>query len=164
MSSPLKKSAIAAAVFAVVGFTAGGVLSFGSTASGSHWVEWASVVGVAVYISAIAVWWGNVVRSKNFGAAHGASAGAAIGVLIHPVTWYALICWNWIAVTFMGRPHSAAGDPMNPVDGLLGAVGFSCVSVILAGWITVPACALIGASVARSQNRNDNGAGSSQKC
>jgi hypothetical protein len=155
----LLKSVTAAVVFTAAGALCSAVvLSFGPPETrGEGWAEFPFCAGAAAFMTSLTVWWLHVARTDKPGTMRGAAAGLAIGVLAHPVTWYVLICWNWMLAGLSLRHPSAAGDPLNPVTGVLGALVFSVWSIVIVGWITVPAGALVGTLVARLQGMLDAG-------
>jgi hypothetical protein len=152
---PARKRLVAATAFAmaglicglpIVGMTPGGTL-------GSGWGAFPGYSAAGAFLSGLAVW-----RTDFSGRGwwRGALAGAACGLVAHPVTWYVMICANWAMISAGLSPGPSAGQtPLNPVDGLAGAVTFSIFSVLVMGPITVPAGAVVGAVVGAGQERSN---------
>lgn len=157
MPSPLWQSFTAAVCFTPVGVLCSVfVLSLSSPDErGEGWREFPLHAGAAAFLTTLVVWWLQVARPGKPGVLRGAVAGLVSGLLAHPVTWYVMICWNWALILLSIRTDpSGDGDLLNPLTGLLGAFALSLWSVILMGWITVPAGALVGALVGGWQGRS----------
>lgn len=76
--------------------------------------------------------------------------GALTGGLAHPVAWYLAILWNWAT----GSTSSLGEAPLDPIDGLWGCLVLSAWSLLLVGWITVPAGALVGFAIAHVSTKS----------
>jgi hypothetical protein len=66
--------------------------------------------------------------------------GALVGLAAHPVAWYLLI----VALYVTGARSSLGERTLDPWNGLWGALIYSAWSLFLAGWLTVPAGAIVG--------------------
>lgn len=160
MQSPWWDSFKVAICFAPAGvLSAVFVLSFSSSdARGEGWAELPLYAGAAVFLTVLIVWWLHVARPGKAGVVRGAVAGLIIGLVAHPVTWYMWICSNWVLISLSIRSGpSAGGEPLNPLTGMPGAFVFSLWSVMLIGWLTVPAAAVAGALFGGWQRRSLKG-------
>jgi hypothetical protein len=152
----LLNSLLAAVCFTPIGVLCGlFVLSCTSPQTrGEGWGEFPLHAGAAFFLTSFVVWWALVARPGKPGVGRGAIAGLVSGLLAHPVTWYLLICVNWaLALLNLRAGPSGGDDPLNPLTGLLGALVFSLGSLLLLGWVTIPAGALVGALVGAWQRR-----------
>lgn len=61
--------------------------------------------------------------------------GILTGVLAHPVAWYLGIVWSYAS----GARSSLGERTVNPLQGLAACLIYGCLSVLLTGWLTVPA-------------------------
>ncbi len=77
----------------------------------------------------------------------GAAAGALVGFLAHPAAWYLAILYFY----FSGATSSLGEPTLDPVVGLPASLLYSALSWLAAGWLTVPAGALIGGLLAYFQ-------------
>jgi hypothetical protein len=147
---------MAATAFAMVGLICGLlIVGMGSGGTlGSGWGAFPAYSAAGAFLTGLALWRTDL---SGRGRRRGALAGAACGPVAHPVTWYVMICWNWVMKSAGLTPGSSvAGAPLNPVNGLAGAVTFSIISVLVMGPITVPAGAVVGALVGAWQERSSS--------
>ena len=75
----------------------------------------------------------------------GALAGALTGLLAHPVAWYLALVWNYA----IGQTSSLGDRSTNALESLAGAFIMTFWSLLIAGWLTVPAGAVVGFLLAR---------------
>jgi hypothetical protein len=117
---------------------------------GAGWREFPAIAAAGSFLAGFVVWWQYVALPGRTGAGRGAVAGLATGLLAHPATWYLFICLNWALIRLNLRTGPIEGDePLNPLNGLAGAVVFSVISLVLLGWLTIPVGGLTGALIGR---------------
>lgn len=121
---------------------------------GQSWVEFPAYVAAGAFLAALLLWRPFVAKPGKATAGRGAVVGLAVGVLVHPCTWYVLICVNWVLVSLGYRAHSAGGQPIDPLLGLAAVWLYSLPSLLVAGWLSLPLGLLVGASVGRWQQRD----------
>jgi hypothetical protein len=68
-----------------------------------------------------------------------------IGLLSHPLAWYLAILWHYLS----GDRASTGDEPLDPIMGITDSFVFSFWSLLLAGWLTIPVGAALGALLAR---------------
>jgi hypothetical protein len=111
--------------------------------------------GGAAMVTSLIFWRLLVVRCPSPTTARGLWAGLLSGVVAHPVCWYVvLLFWHIRAVFFSALPRPPERHVLLHVLTVGGldmalALILSCYSLVLYGWITVPAGAILGAWVAR---------------
>ncbi|HTX37124.1 MAG TPA: hypothetical protein VME43_18975 [Bryobacteraceae bacterium] len=66
--------------------------------------------------------------------------GLLTGVLAHPVAWYLAIVWSYAS----GARSSLGERMLNPLEAVAACFVFAAGSIILTGWLTVPAGGVIG--------------------
>ena len=158
---PARTRLVAATAFAMVGVICGLlIVGMGSRGTlGSGWGAFPAYSAAGAFLTGLALWETDL---SGHGRRRGALAGAACGLVAHPVTWYVMICWNWAMISAGLTPGPSAGQtPLNPVNGLAGAVTFSIFSILVMGPITVPAGAVVGALVGAWQERSNSARSSS---
>lgn len=108
--------------------------------------------GVAAFVTPFAFWWLLVARRAQATVRGGALAGALSGAVAHYVCWYLLILSRNACYWLWGGCRSSLGEPpIDPLNGLWGALALTFWSLLYLGWVTVPLAALIGAFLARRQ-------------
>jgi len=124
-----------------------------SLAPGRDYVLLPVAAGLAAFITTFTLWWLFVSRPARPSTWRGVVVGGLSGLLAHPVCWYLLICLNYVLASLAITPESVGGPPLDPAEGLGGALILSLYSLFLFGWITVPAGALTGGIVGWWQAR-----------
>ena len=66
--------------------------------------------------------------------------GILTGGLAHPVAWYLAIVWSYAS----GARSSLGDRTLNPLEGLAACFVYAGFSVLLTGWLTVPAGGMVG--------------------
>lgn len=117
-----------------------------SMASGEGYEFFALYAGLAAFATTFGVWWLVMDRWAKRGPWAGAAAGAVSGGIAHYVCWYMQIVSANACYLVTGNCLSSLGEPpLNLLAGLAGALVLSLGSLLLFGWVTVPAGALAGA-------------------
>ena len=80
------------------------------------------------------------VPDQLISARRGALAGVLTGLLAHPVAWYLAIAWMYL----IGERSSLGNRTIDPFEALTGCFVFAFWSILLMGWITVPAGGVVG--------------------
>jgi len=76
----------------------------------------------------------------------GAGIGILVSLLAHWLSWYFWMLCHYLCFVLTGGCRGSLGEtPVNPVFALAGALVFTAWSLVLLGWITAPAGALLGA-------------------
>ena len=92
-------------------------------------------------------WWLIVVRRNNYTVKAGLLAGGLSGLVSHWLCWYLLIIGANACYWLTGDCLSSLGDqPIDPLNGLWGALFFSLFSLLFVGWMTVPLGMVVGAA------------------
>lgn len=73
-------------------------------------------------------------------ARRGALVGILTGVLAHPVAWYLAIVWTYAS----GARTSLGDSTLNPLEGVPACFVYAGMSILLMGWLTVPAGGMLG--------------------
>ncbi|MCB0156389.1 MAG: hypothetical protein KDF65_16450 [Anaerolineae bacterium] len=124
---------------------------------GGSWVWWlASGAGYELFPAAAALaawgttaffWWLIVVRRNNYTLKAGLLAGGLSGLVSHWLCWYLLIVGANGCYWLTGGCASSLGEPpIDPLNGVWGALAFSLLSLLFVGWVTVPLGMLVGAA------------------
>lgn len=97
---------------------------------------------LTAFFCGVVCWWLFVARGQKVSFWRGVWVGALVALLSHPLVWYGSILYFYLA----GEPHT-----LNPLEGLLASLLYGLVSLIFAGWLTLPAAALTGGLLAYGQ-------------
>jgi hypothetical protein len=108
---------------------------------------WPLVVasGVAAFAVSFVVWRLLCGSGHPVSGRRGALAGALTGLLAHPVAWYLALVWNYL----LGHTSSLGDTPSGPLESLAGCLVMTFWSLLIVGWLTVPAGAVVGFLLAR---------------
>lgn len=139
--SPQSTVFIAALVFGGCGaFIAYLILSRFSPEGKTDWHSLAISSGVAAFAVSYLFWHVFCASGKAISGRRGALVGIVTGALAHPVAWYLAIVWAYAS----GERSSLGDRTVNPLEGLWGALVYAYLSILLAGWITIPAGGIAG--------------------
>jgi hypothetical protein len=110
---------------------------------------WPLVVasGLAAFSVSLILWRLLCATSPPVSGRRGALAGALTGLLAHPVAWYLALVWNYL----LGHASSLGDKPADPLQSIGGSFVMAFWSLLIAGWLTVPAGAIVGFLLARRQ-------------
>ena len=98
-----------------------------------------------------ALWWWAIVKPGRLSVRRGIGVGGLGGILVHPLVWYALFVEAYLS----GRSTVFLGLLVtNPVKDILSALVVAVISLLWAGWITVPIGALVGGILALLQSKS----------
>lgn len=90
----------------------------------------------------------------------GVVAGSLAGLISHYLCWYLLILGSNVCHWTTGGCTSSLGEPpIDPINGLWGAAVLATGSLLVIGWLTIPAGALIGGALAASMRARFGGNG-----
>jgi hypothetical protein len=108
---------------------------------------WPLVVASGLSASAVGLllWRLLCATSQSVSRRRGALAGALTGLLAHPVAWYLALVWNYL----LGHTSSLGDTPSGPLESLAGCLVMTFWSLLIVGWLTVPAGAVVGFLLAR---------------
>jgi hypothetical protein len=70
----------------------------------------------------------------------GAGVGALVGIVSHPLAWYLLMVWLFVA----GGRSSLGDRTVDPLSAIPASLFFSLASLLAVGWATAPVGALVG--------------------
>jgi hypothetical protein len=136
--SPQSVMYIAALLFGGTGFIIAHLII--AHAAGDGWQSLPICSGAAAFGLSLLFWRLFYPSDQLLSARRGALVGILTGVLAHPVAWYLAIVWNYAS-----GARTSLGDPvLNPLEGLTGCLVFAFWSLLLTGWITVPAGGILG--------------------
>lgn len=149
-------SLVMGACCAVVGLLAS--IAIVLLATGTGYEVMLFTAPMAAFLTGSVFWWIFRARQGSYGVRGGAVTGAAAGIVAHFVCWYLTILGASVCfITTGGCTDSLGGAPVDPLFGLIGATILSVVSLLFAGWFTVPVGALIGGALAHLQGRASRG-------
>jgi hypothetical protein len=127
-------------------------VSIVSTATGDGYAVFLLAAPIAAFATAALFWWWLLDRPSIHTKTRGAIAGALAGAVAHYVCWLLLMLGASACHAVLGACADSLGDvPMGPVDALWAAGLYSLFSLLLFGWLTVPAGAMAGALVAHAR-------------
>jgi hypothetical protein len=153
MQKPLKTSLIMGVLCALVGTGTAIAIYSTSTGAGHEWFLLAAPS--AAFLTGAFLWWLLLARKGLYGTARGALAGAVAGALAHWVCWMFMLIGSNLCNAITGGCTGSLGDaPMGLLEAIPATLLFSGFSLLFFGWITVPAGALIGGLLARSQSKS----------
>lgn len=114
-------------------------------AIGDGWDTFPCYSGTAAFLAPATVWWLLVEKKQLYSVLRGSVAGALGALTAHYLCWYLEIIYYNINYWLLGGPGSSLGEPpIDPLNGLWGALVFSLYSYLFVGWITIPVGSLIG--------------------
>ena len=151
MSPALTASAVFGALCAPVGIVVGAYI--GLTATGDGYQLFFLPAGLGAFVTALGFWWLMVERGARHTLMRGALAGASAGVVAHYVCWYLLLLGNFARAAMAGETLGGNAGAIDPLNALWGAAAFTFWSLIIFGWLTLPAGALLGAGYAKWRRR-----------
>jgi hypothetical protein len=111
------------------------------TAIGNGYGGFIIAAPIAAYLSGTFSWWIVMVRPSREGLFPAAFAGGLAAVLGHYLCWYILFVGMYALAAARGQID---GSMTNPLQAFKAAFFFGSFSLILLGWATVPAGALLG--------------------
>jgi len=111
------------------------------------------------FIAPTISWYFLVEKRNDFSRLSGAKAGCAAAVSAHYITWYTSIVVGNIQYWIFGMRVTTLDEvPIDVISGLLGVLSYTLFSLVLFGWLTLPAGALIGSYYAKHLMSNaENG-------
>ncbi|MBK1649352.1 hypothetical protein [Rhabdochromatium marinum] len=136
---------------ALVGLGVGGYAVH--SAIGEGWQRLPICAALAAFLAGFGLWYWLIERRKALRHRAGILTGALTGALAHYLCWYLLILSANLDYLWFGTTSSLGEPPMTPFQGLAGAAVFSGWSLILFGWVTIPAGALLGWLMIRRSHR-----------
>jgi hypothetical protein len=98
-----------------------------------------------------ALWWWAIIKPDRLSTRRGIGVGALGGILVHPLVLYTLFVEAYLTRQSTALP---VGNPTNPLLDLVSALLGGIMSVLFAGWITVPIGAMAGWIIALLQSRS----------
>lgn len=143
----LVSSAVFGALCAPVGIGVGALVGYSATGSG--WAWFFIPAGLAAFLTASASWWLIVERNARPTLLRGALAGAAAGVVAHYVCWYFLLLGNYAFAAATGGRLGGEAGAIDPLSATWAALAYVFWSLLLFGWLTLPAGAALGAAYAK---------------
>jgi hypothetical protein len=114
---------------------------------------WPLVVasGLAAFAVSLLLWRLLCATSRPVSGRRGALAGALTGLFAHPLAWYLALIWNYLS----GQTSSLGDKHAGPLDGLAVSLIMTFWSLLLAGWLTVAAGAVVGFLLAHRKGGAD---------
>lgn len=120
-----------------------------SRAGSSDWAVLVYSAPVAAFCISFLLWWLVIERSYRISPVKGIIVGALTGVFAHPLAWYLAILYFYVT----GARTSLGEETLNPLDGIGASFVFSGVSLLLTGWLTILAGAIVGGFIAAFESR-----------
>jgi hypothetical protein len=125
-------------------------------ATGSGYESFFIAAPLAAFIAGALFWWLLVARKNHHGTARGVAAGALAGAIGHYICWYFFFLFAFACHAFTGGCTDSLGQPpVNPLLALGAASIYSGVSLLLCGWLTIPAGGLLGGLLAIARRRSE---------
>ncbi len=138
---------------APVGLVAGIAILLIASAGGYEFFILAAPL--AAFLTGYGMWWLLIERPEKLSRGRGALAGALAGFVAHYLCWYILILFHNVCYHVLGRCVDSLNEgPIDPLNGLWGALVFSLMSLLFLGIFTVGLGGLIGYFFARSQEKS----------
>jgi hypothetical protein len=135
--SAQSRACIAALVFGV----SGSIVAYLILPAGrSDWHPLAVSSGVAAFGVSLLFWRIFCASDQLISGRRGALVGVLTGGLAHPLAWYLTIVWSYAS----GAKSSLGDRMLNPLEGLAACFVYAGFSVVLTGWLTVPAGGIVG--------------------
>ena len=100
-----------------------------------------SSAGIAAFLAPCFIWYIMIERRERISVSRGITVGALGAALAHFVCWYLFILSNYIEKLYLGKLTEYV---LGPLEGILAALTYSFVSLLLFGLIHLPIGALIG--------------------
>lgn len=111
-------------------------LIFVPDSHGDGWEHLWIYTGSAAFITAFLLSKLLIEKKENFKLTRIVSVAIAVAILGHWLSWYESIVVNYAEWKFFGM--HVLGDPLNPLNGIYGALQFSIISIVFFGWIAIP--------------------------
>lgn len=122
------------------------------TGAVGDWQEMLYAAPVAAFLSGVLGWGLLVNTGRRVTLLKGAGAGALIGLISHPLTWYGAILYLYVS----GARNSLGEPTLNPLAGVWASLVYSSLSLLFVGWLTVPIGATLGGILAYIQSKQAN--------
>jgi ABC-type Na+ efflux pump permease subunit len=100
-----------------------------------------SSAGIAAFLAPCFIWYIMIERRERISVSRGITVGALGAALAHFVCWYLFLLSNYIEKLYLGKLTEYV---LGPLEGILAALTYSFVSLLLFGLIILPIGALIG--------------------
>ena len=100
-----------------------------------------SSAGIAAFLAPCFIWYIMIERRERISVSRGITVGVLGAALAHFVCWYLFILSNYIEKLYLGKLTEYI---LGPLEGILAALTYSFVSLLLFGLIILPIGALIG--------------------
>ena len=100
-----------------------------------------SSAGIAAFLAPCFIWYIMIERRERISVSRGITVGVLGAALAHFVCWYLFILSNYIEKLYLGKLTEYV---LGPLEGILAALTYSFVSLLLFGLIILPIGALIG--------------------
>ena len=100
-----------------------------------------SSAGIAAFLAPCFIWYIMIERRERISVSRGITVGVLGAALAHFVCWYLFLLSNYIEKLYLGKLTEYV---LGPLEGILAALTYSFVSLLLFGLIILPIGALIG--------------------
>ena len=100
-----------------------------------------SSAGIAAFLAPCFIWYIMIERRERISVSRGITVGVLGAALAHFVCWYLFLLSNYIEKLYLGKLTEYI---LGPLEGILAALTYSFVSLLLFGLIILPIGALIG--------------------
>lgn len=145
-----RRALVAGLIAGLAGLAVSAVLA--GMATGQGYGVFMLAAPAAGVVAGSALWWWLVARSGRFGLWRGALAGLLIVVAGHGLTWLFVMLGSWTCWALTGDCLSSLGEPpIDPLNALWAAPAMGLLSLLVTGWVTLPAGILLGYVLARLQ-------------
>ena len=114
---------------------------WGVASGDSYGLGFISSAGIAAFLAPCFIWYIMIERRERISVSRGITVGALGAALAHFVCWYLFILSNYIEKLYLGKLTEYI---LGPLEGILAALTYSFVSLLLFGLIILPIGALIG--------------------
>ena len=114
---------------------------WGVASGDSYGLGFISSAGIAAFLAPCFIWYIMIERRERISVSRGITVGALGAALAHFVCWYLFLLSNYIEKLYLGKLTEYV---LGPLEGILAALTYSFVSLLLFGLIILPIGALIG--------------------
>jgi hypothetical protein len=139
--NPLIWLLLAGLDFAILGFICAWFLLRGAA---EDWQALRYAAPPAAFLASMFFWRLLVSGKSHKLMLRGAAAGGLTGLFSHPLAWYLAILYFY----FSDARSSLGEATLNPLEGIPASCLYAIVSLLAAGWITVPLGAAVGGLMA----------------
>ncbi len=146
LRSVLRTSFLAGGALAVLAFAFATLVV--ATSVGEGYGALLLAAPIAAALSGTLSWWALVARAKSHRLTRGVAAGVLAVLLSHYVCCYLFLLGTWLGLAAGTAAEVALPNRIGPVEAIAASAAFAWWSLVVLGWVTVPAGGLVGGILA----------------